>query len=174
MARPPKAKQDSREPQPIGDRDVELALQQFYRLTPEQQLRAFDEERRFPLAAGENLDRSADELAERAEALRVMGEVAEHLDLPDGTAPNGPQFRHGLAELGLASEWSERRVREAFIRWRFAVDAYEGRRRRLTPAQRAYRERVRTRAHRDYFAGVRAWLTSGPPPVATGVETYDA
>jgi len=114
----PDADQRASDRQPIGDRVVELALQHFYRLTPAQQLRAFDEERRFLLAAGETLDRSADELAERAEALRVMGQAAEHLGLADGTAPNGPQFRQGLIALGLAPGWSERRVREAFGRWR--------------------------------------------------------
>jgi len=103
----PDADQRASDRQPIGDRDVELALQHFYRLTPAQQLRAFDEERRFLLAAGETLDRSADELAERAEALRVMGQAAEHLGLADGTAPNGPQFRQGLIAAWPCA-WMER------------------------------------------------------------------
>ena len=146
-----------------SDRELEDVLRRAYALSERDQLRLY-EHLRTNLALGAEQETEIDrELAERAAALEALAQVAEHLGLPEGTAPTTTQFKQAVAKLGL--DWSVARVGRVFGRWRFAQQALSAERSRITRAQRRHRRATagRRRDHETYLSGLRIWLESDSP-----------
>jgi hypothetical protein len=150
--------------------ELETVLRRFGDLTTRAQLRAFEVIREY---LGEEIkETEADrEIDERQAALEVMRRVAEELGLPEGQAPTTTQFDEVSKRLGLG--WSTSRVGRAWVKWRFACEAFIGYRVRRTARHRALMtaNTGKRRAHEDYLTAIRLWLDTNPPAVLT--EAYN-
>ena len=125
------------------------------------------------LAQGGAAETEADrQVRLRIEALDAMQRAAEHLGLPEGKAPSGPQYDEAQAALGLLKR---NKVIRAYGRWENACNALTGGWVPETPAQRALRESTsgRRRNAVAYLEGIRRWLkeSGGSSPT---VRNYDA
>lgn len=140
------------------------ALERIYGLTYRQQLRLHFILRDYLGGDVEGESEVDQELRERAEVLEALRVAADHLKLPAGTAPNGPQFTKAVKALGMA-DWNVSRVQRAYGRWSFAAAAYEDRWHPDSSAQRSLRRQTsgRRRWFEDYIVGVREWLTKVEP-----------
>jgi predicted DNA-binding transcriptional regulator AlpA len=150
------------------DREVAAAVDRVLRLPEEAQCRVLDAISvalrsslcELPLAVD-------DEVAERAEALTAIRRAAALLEKNDGIWPTSKEFDGLAGELG---GWTSRRVTRAWGRWKFAIDALDGGRVRLTPAQHAAASKAAGR--RGSFDApipcVRRWLEAKPLDQAKG------
>jgi len=139
----------------------ELVLRRFYALGPREQLVAYRQIRDY-LAARVHETKRDRVVKARADALDALHAVAAHLNLEAGVAPTPREFDDAARKLGL--DWNRSRVARAWGRWRFAKDAFLGRRLRDSADQRASRRAWAGRAPTQEAAlvAVRAWLASGP------------
>jgi hypothetical protein len=102
---------------------------------------------------------------ERKEAVKVIGLVAEHLELAANKAPTVKQFDEVVGEV--AEEWSSQKVIRVWERWRLAIQSYKGERRTDPPERRQMRRKNAAGSHGkrsrdDYVQGVRTWLATKP------------
>lgn len=139
-------------------------LQSFGALTGEEQLLAYEAITEY-LQAGEKRLVVDPELQERAEALRVMRSVVEHVGLADAAKLRVRDFDAAPEEV--RDGWSHSRVLRAWGTWTLARQALTGGRKTETARQRALRSAFGTRRlmSDDYLAGVREWLATDPPKV---------
>lgn len=141
--------------------ELNTALERFYALSPRDQLAAFELIREY-LGASAPETKHDRELRERAESLAALEKVATQVGLPKGRGPTTTQFKAEAPDV--APEWNVSRVTRLWGRWRFAVDAYEGRRMRATADQIALRlgEPLRPYSEEECLNALRTWLASEP------------
>lgn len=144
------------------EREVAAAVDRVLRLPEEAQYRVLDA---VALALGSGLREPAlavdEEVAVRGEALDAIRLAAALLGKDDGVWPTSKEFDALSGELG---GWTPRRVTRAWGRWRFAIEALEGERVRLTPAQHAAASKAAGRRGRfdAPIPCVRRWLETMP------------
>lgn len=152
---------------PLASPELRNVLRGFFDLLVRDQLVGYQlirEQLADRVGVETELDR---EVRERAESLDTLATVAQHLGLPDGQAPTVAQFDRVASELGL--EWNSARVGRRWGRWRFAKDAFEGRRIRSTQhrseASQRRGRRASTYSEEECLSALKQWLESAPPRV---------
>jgi hypothetical protein len=145
-------------------RQAAALLQNFAGLTDEEQLLAYEAITEY-LGAGETRLVVDPEIEERAEALRVMRAVVEHLGRDDASKLLVREFNE--APEKVREEWKSGRVIRAWGTWVLARQALSGARKTETARQRSLRSVYGSTklSTDDYLAGVRAWLATDPPKV---------
>jgi hypothetical protein len=99
---------------------------------------------------------------DRAAALDVIEQAAQHLGLAGGQAPTVKEFDEACQQLGNGR--TKRKVDRQWGRSRLAVLTWQGEHVQETPRQRALRAQLSGRRSRtgDYFEYVRQWLATDP------------
>jgi predicted DNA-binding transcriptional regulator AlpA len=151
-------------PQQLGSRELADVLRRFFDLLVRDQLVGYQLIReRLAEKAGAETEHDL-ELRKRHDSLEALAAVAQHLGLSEERAPTVKQFDRVAGELELG--WNSARVARLWGRWRFATDAFEGRRVRPTQhsieTQRRLGHRVRTYSDEDCVCAISRWLASEP------------
>jgi hypothetical protein len=107
------------------DVEYEAAMQRFLALPRRQQLRAYNDLRRYlspELPAGEGVDRK---LVRQAESLETLRDVITHLRISDRPL-KAREFDEAIKRLGRDGDWSSSKIVRLWRRWRFALEAVDG------------------------------------------------
>lgn len=145
-------------------------MRRFLDLPDQDQLRAFVQMHAWLKAGLEDIPEIDAQLAERDAALDAIRAAARSLDLREGVWPTAQQFN----DLNRGRGWNTTRVGDAWGRWRFALDALNGRRVRPTSAQREQRSKIagRDSKYEDPISALRRWRREQPD--ARSHDAYDA
>lgn len=141
--------------------ELEAAVAQVTSLTTADQLQLFELLRE--RLSSEVAETSSDLKAlKRADALKVLAEVADHLGKP-GEMPTPDEFDATAAKI--APSWNRSKVIRAWGKWRFAKSAYLRGEVRTTGETRKLLSVVGTskaRSPESYVVFVRKWLDTNP------------